>query len=75
MKLKTFLMNGYGIARTTPGLFAPVLDRHGKPAKLQVLSSKKVVKLIQDRRSAGMALGAPITPDEYRKRFGRGDGT
>lgn len=71
MKLKTFLMHGYSVAGSTPGLFAPILDRHGKTAKLHVLRPKQVAKLIRNRREAGVALGAPTTPDEYRKRFGK----
>lgn len=71
MRTKTSLMNGYGIARTTPGMFDQVKDRHGAPAKLQVLRPRQMAKLIRDRRAAGTPLSNPISPDEYRKRFGK----
>lgn len=71
MRTKSFLLGGYGIARTTPGLFDQVKDRHGAPAKLQVLRPRQMAKLIRDRRAVGVPLNTPISPDEYRKRFGK----
>lgn len=54
MKFKTFLMHGYTVPGTMPGLFAPVLDRHGKPAKLRVLGPRQaaMVRLIQAKEAA-----------------------
>jgi hypothetical protein len=71
MRSKSSLLGGYGIARTTPGLFDQVRDRHGAPANLQVMRPRQMAKLIRDRRAAGVPLGEPISPEEYRKRFGK----
>lgn len=71
MRTKSSLLGGYGIARTTPGLFDQVKDRHGAPAKLQVLRPRQMAKLIRDGPAAGVPLNNPISPDEYRKRFGK----